>query len=72
MQIAKPLGPGLPGSWGRSYNGRLVRCVNGSFGLAAGDYSELSGVKIWWPCAEKRDGGCDDRSRVGDWLARVD
>ena len=37
MQIAKPLGLGLPGSWGRSYNGGLVRCVNGSFGLVAGD-----------------------------------
>jgi hypothetical protein len=37
MRIAKPLGLGLTGSWGRSYNGRLVQCANGSFGLVAGD-----------------------------------
>jgi len=37
MQIAKPLGLGLPGSWGSRYNDGLVRCVNGSFGLVAGD-----------------------------------
>jgi len=37
MQIAKPLGLGLHRSWGSRYNDGLVRCVNGSFGLVAGD-----------------------------------